>query len=75
MAINKTGIAVGWCDVHRKLLYAKRKDARIVANRHRGEHKSPYVCEEYPEHWHIGTLHPLIVSGERTRDEIKTKTA
>lgn len=73
MAINKTGTAVAWCDVHQKLLYATRKEARRIAHRHHGEHKSPYECDNQPSYWHIGALHPLVIQGEVARDGFKKR--
>lgn len=74
MTINKTATAVAWCDLHGKLLYATRKDARRIANKHRGEHKSPYECKEaHPGYWHIGALHPLVIQGQVARDGFKKR--
>lgn len=75
MAVNKTALAVAYCNDHAKLLYANRKAARVIARRHRGEHKSPYECEYWPGHWHVGNLHPLVVAGVRTRAEVKKRVA
>jgi hypothetical protein len=74
MTINKTAIAVAWCDEHQKLLYGSRKEARVVARRHKGQHKSAYPCDPDKWYWHVGELHPLVVAGVKTRDEVKKRT-
>lgn len=75
MAINKTAIAVNWCEEHRKLSYASRKDARKVARRH-PEHKTPYRCmPNNPHLWHIGALHPLVLQGLKGKSQIKRRVA
>ena len=70
MAINKTALAVAYCDLHRKLLYLNRKQARQIARRH-PDHKTAYRCSERPDLWHIGTPHPLVIAGKMTKDELR----
>jgi hypothetical protein len=70
MTINKTALAVAYCDEHRKLLYLTRKHAKQIARRH-PEHKTAYRCSEQPDLWHIGAPHPLVLSGAKTKDELK----
>lgn len=69
MTINKTASAAAWCEDHRKLLYYSRKEARRIARLH-PEHKTPYRCKTQTNMWHIGAPHPLVLAGEKTRDQI-----
>jgi len=69
MTVNKTASAVAWCPVHGKLSYTSRKRAKAVARLHPG-HKSTYRCDPQPHLWHVGELHPKIISGQTTREEM-----
>jgi hypothetical protein len=70
MTVNKTALAVAWCDQHRKLSYRSRKDARKVARRHT-DHKIAYRClPNHPDLWHVGSIHPLVLAGAKTKDEL-----
>ena len=69
MTLNKTASAGGWCDIHQKLLYYTRKEARKIARLH-PEHKTPYRCQVQPDMWHIGGPHKLVLAGVKTKDEI-----
>lgn len=67
-ALNKTALAVSWCDTHRKLCYTDRKRARTAARRH-PEHKNSYRCTDNLALWHIGTLPDEVKHGHMTKDE------
>lgn len=68
MSANKTATAVGWCEVHRKLLYTDRKRARRIARKHT-THKSTYPCNVSDGMWHVGGLPVEVLTGEMTRYE------
>lgn len=64
---NRSSLAMGWCEVHGKLLYVNRKTARRAAKAH-STHKNEFECEEIPALWHIGELPVAVIRGEVTRD-------
>lgn len=68
---SRRDLAVGYCDVHQKLNYKSRKDARHIAHRH-PDRKSAFKCEvnEIFPVWHIGSLPSLVKHGQATRDDI-----
>lgn len=65
---------VGWCDAHGKKWWPTRQHAKRIANQH-SSHKSTYRCTVHPDYWHVGELHPDIVAGNATRDEMYRRTA
>jgi hypothetical protein len=64
--------SIAWCEDHQKLLYFTRKEARRAARRH-PEHKTPYRCSVLTGLWHVGALHPLVIAGEKTKDQIRNR--
>ncbi len=62
--------AIGWCEVHEKLLYPSRKAAREGAKGH-GEHQGAYRCDAQDVFvfWHVGGLPIDIRHGHVSRDE------
>jgi hypothetical protein len=71
---NKTSTAIGYCDVHHKLLYTDRKRARSVARQH-PEHKNVYRCNASQDMWHIGGLPDDVKHGHVTKDEFFSRSA
>lgn len=52
-----------------KICYSSRKVARKAANLVPGHHLRPYPCGD---HWHLGHLHPAILYGSKTADQVYT---
>lgn len=67
---NKNFRSLGWCEVHHKQLYISRAVAKKVCRLHPGEHKTPFVCSDQRQLWHIGGLPTSIIAGKFTRDEL-----
>ncbi len=74
MSSSKVALADAWCEVHGKLMYSSRKNARKVARRLDG-HKNTYQCSVQPDYFHVGELHPQVIAGERTRNSFTKKAA
>lgn len=64
----KNSNAVGWCPVHRKMLYTDRRRARRVARQHT-EHKQAYRCDVSEGMWHVGGLPEPVRRGYTTKDK------
>lgn len=60
---------VGYCDTCGKARFLSRKAAKSYARRHLHDgHPNEYRCPHMQEFWHIGNLHPAVISGRTTRD-------
>lgn len=68
MTVNKTRLAIGWCEEHEKLEYTSRKRARHVARQHHPS-KSTYRCDVNPQLWHVGSLPSIVKQGHVDKDE------
>lgn len=65
---KRSSLAMGWCEVHGKLLYVDRKTAKKAARCH-PSHKNEFPCDENGAMWHIGELPLAVIRGEITRDD------
>jgi hypothetical protein len=59
--------AMGYCEVHEKLMYPDRKSARKVARQH-ASHKNAYRCSVNTMFWHIGELPRMVIEGHVDRE-------
>ena len=64
--------ALGWCEVHGKLMYPSRKAAREAARRtYDIHHKNAFRCD--PDavfvFWHIGALPAEVRHGHMSRED------
>lgn len=61
--------AIGFCDVHQKLLYTGRKPARKSAQCNGRDGMRPYRCDAVDGMWHLGHLPPNVRKGKLTAGE------
>lgn len=66
------GAYAGHCPVHRKELYASRKQARHSARLMGGEGKRmrAYECDQVEGMWHLARLPQAVVAGRATSREV-----
>lgn len=67
--MRRSSHAFGFCELHQKLLYLTRKQARKVARSHKEDHKSVYECPVHPKLYHVGGVPDEVIRGEMTRSE------
>lgn len=73
---RKAGRALGFCDIHGKMLFTDRKNARM-AIRHLAGRKDmrEYACDAVTGMFHIGHMPPDVRSGVITAGEIYGRPA
>lgn len=66
---SQLGVHNDTCD---KIEFKTRKIARRAAKLLKDQHRRPFRCGN---HWHIGRLSELVISGRRTADEVYPEVA